>query len=544
MAWLLCIALLDLAAGTVVYVRVSEWSRITDLPQHVARVDVADLWVGCLLRSALVVAAVAVLLSPGWRRVYSQPRARRTSQEGSVGIREPLPRRGCPCWGGRKTDKHAAKHYLPKKKDDERVGAEQEETFMVVVMLVTLVLVTGVLVKISFLACFADEISEGVQWRWAAAAQGIVFAMTEFFLLRRRVAASADAFASSGGADPDVLHQPLLSPADGEAQDGLLPAAASSASLVSMGSGSTASDVRGSTADSQHTTEGGREGAGGGGGARKSKSKGMLRLCSLALEEWPYLMAAVVFLLLAAGAQAIIPKVTGEVINAIVLEKSPERVHDSLLLLTSVSLACALFSGMRGSCFIMINTKMNVRIRDRLFSAIMAQEIGFFDVTKTGEITSRLSADVNKMSDQIGLNVNVCLRSVVQAATLLAFMLASQWQLTVVTFVSVPLVSIVSKVYGSFYKKLTVALQDQQAVCNANAEELIASMRTVRSFGAEAQEMREYRGGLQLLLSIGFRQVFICHPLPQSLRHSLTRARAHTHTHEFRHTPTSATCFS
>ena len=54
-----------------------------------------------------------------------------------------------------------------------------------------------------------------------------------------------------------------------------------------------------------------------------------------------------------------------------------------------------------------------------------------------------------------------------QAATLLAFMLASQWELTVVTFVSVPLVCVVSKIYGEFYRKLTVAVQDQQALCNS-----------------------------------------------------------------------------
>ena len=78
---------------------------------------------------------------------------------------------------------------------------------------------------------------------------------------------------------------------------------------------------------------------------------------------------------------------------------------------------------------------------------------------------------------------------------------ASQWQLTVVTFVSVPLVSIVSKVYGGFYRKLTKALQDQQAVCNSNAEELIGSIRTVRSFGAEFQEIRDYQGGVQMVVT-------------------------------------------
>ena len=97
----------------------------------------------------------------------------------------------------------------------------------------------------------------------------------------------------------------------------------------------------------------------------------------------------------------------------------------------------------------------------------------FFDATKTGDLSSRLSADCNKMSDQIGLNINVFLRSVVQAVGLLVFMFYSQWQLTVVTFMSVPLVTVVSRVYGTYYRAIAEAVQDQQAACNAAAEEII-----------------------------------------------------------------------
>ena len=43
---------------------------------------------------------------------------------------------------------------------DERAGEKQEETLHLVVMLVALVLVTGVLIKISFLACFENEIDQ------------------------------------------------------------------------------------------------------------------------------------------------------------------------------------------------------------------------------------------------------------------------------------------------------------------------------------------------------------------------------------------------
>lgn len=42
------------------------------------------------------------------------------------------------------------------------------------------------------------------------------------------------------------------------------------------------------------------------------------------------------------------------------------------------------------------------------------QDAGFFDTTKTGEITSRLAADTTTVSDQICLNLNVMLRSATQ----------------------------------------------------------------------------------------------------------------------------------
>lgn len=70
----------------------------------------------------------------------------------------------------------------------------------------------------------------------------------------------------------------------------------------------------------------------------------------------------------------------------------------------------------------------------------------FFDRTKTGDITSRLAVDTTTVSDQVSLNLNVMMRSAMQAAVVLSFMFAAQWRLTVVTFIIVPLVLTISKV--------------------------------------------------------------------------------------------------
>ena len=86
-----------------------------------------------------------------------------------------------------------------------------------------------------------------------------------------------------------------------------------------------------------------------------------------------------------------------------------------------------------------------MRLRVQLMDSLLAQDVGFFDVTKTGDITSRLSSDTTLVGDQITLNVNVFLRSVVQAIGVLIFMFVLSWQLTIIAFISVPVVTALSK---------------------------------------------------------------------------------------------------
>ena len=79
---------------------------------------------------------------------------------------------------------------------------------------------------------------------------------------------------------------------------------------------------------------------------------------------------------------------------------------------------------------------MGLRIRSKLFSRIMQQEIGFFDTTKTGDITSRLSSDCKTMVDTLSLNTNIFLRSSVKAIGCLVLMFRLSWNLSLVTIIA------------------------------------------------------------------------------------------------------------
>jgi ATP-binding cassette subfamily B (MDR/TAP) protein 9 len=91
--------------------------------------------------------------------------------------------------------------------------------------------------------------------------------------------------------------------------------------------------------------------------------------------------------------------------------------------------------------------------------SLLSQDIGFFDTTKTGDITSRLSSDTTLVGDQVTLNVNVFLRSFVQAVGVLIFMFLISWQLSLLAFISVPAITVLSKWYGQFVRSLTKLMQ-------------------------------------------------------------------------------------
>jgi ABC-type multidrug transport system fused ATPase/permease subunit len=122
------------------------------------------------------------------------------------------------------------------------------------------------------------------------------------------------------------------------------------------------------------------------------------------------------------------------------------------------SVVTGVASGLRGSLFLIAESKLDIRLRAMLFESVAKQEVAFFDKTETGQITSRLTSDVTKVSDSVPLNVNVFLRSFVQAIGVIGFMASLNWRLTLVTFVSIPLVTVISRYYGEYYRTLSKAV--------------------------------------------------------------------------------------
>ncbi|EPS69404.1 hypothetical protein M569_05359, partial [Genlisea aurea] len=138
------------------------------------------------------------------------------------------------------------------------------------------------------------------------------------------------------------------------------------------------------------------------------------------------------------------------------------------------------------------------RVRERLYSTLLLQDIAFFDTETVGDLTSRLGSDCQQVSRVIGNDLNLILRNVLQGSGALIYLL----------ILSLPLglcVLAISAVHR-YQKKSAKLIQEFTASANQVAQEALSLIRTVRVYGTEQQELVRYEHWLEKIAGLSLRQ--------------------------------------
>ena len=232
-------------------------------------------------------------------------------------------------------------------------------------------------------------------------------------------------------------------------------------------------------------------------------------LLGFAAPDTLLLTTGFVFGSLAALGMALVPYLSGQVIDYASIDPDRQMFALSIWRLLGVALVTGVFTGLRGGLFTFATTKLTVRIRTKLFNSLLFQDVGFYDMSKSGDITSRLAADTTTVTDNVCLNMNIMMRSITQAAMVLVFMFRTSWRLTVVTITLVPCTIVVTKVYGRIYQKLAKQVQSRLADANDVAVESLTSISTVKTHAAEGGVMASYCDRLQEYYHTQFKQAIM-----------------------------------
>ena len=126
------------------------------------------------------------------------------------------------------------------------------------------------------------------------------------------------------------------------------------------------------------------------------------------------------------------------------------------------------------------NTLKNMR-RD-LFNHIQGLPLEFFDKRKTGEIMSRFTNDISRVSDLVSSNFPNLISSIIQAVMTITIMIIFSWKLTLTITVAIVLMFAVVMIITAKCSPLFKAQQKAIGEVNGYTEEYIKGIKVVKLF--------------------------------------------------------------
>ncbi|KAJ6293859.1 hypothetical protein OIU76_022012 [Salix suchowensis] len=250
------------------------------------------------------------------------------------------------------------------------------------------------------------------------------------------------------------------------------------------------------------------------GDAVPAANVGFGRVLSLAKPDAGKLIIATLALMIASTSSILIPKFGGKIIDIVSGDtETPEQKTEGLRAVNSTILEIFLIviigsvcAALRAWLFSSASERVVARLRKNLFNHLINQEIAFFDVTRTGELLSRLSEDTQIIKNAATSNLSEALRNVSTALIGLGFMFATSWKLTLLALAVVPVISIAVSQSGRFLRELSHKTQAAAAAAASIAEESFGAIRTVRSFAQEGYEISRYSEKVDETLKLGLKQ--------------------------------------
>ena len=189
----------------------------------------------------------------------------------------------------------------------------------------------------------------------------------------------------------------------------------------------------------------------------------------------------------------VLPLIVRNMINAVIVLKNND-VLDGLAwdLIIIIGLQAA-FAVTHNYIFGFVGHRMTTDFRIEFFSHIQSLSLRFFQERRVGEILSRMSNDISVIQNALVTIPVALLRQSITLLGAMAIILYLNWKLTGLIFLILPPLMIFARVFGRRLKTISEKLQDQVAQAVVVLEEVMSSIKIVKSFTREPYERNRFQ---------------------------------------------------
>ena len=244
----------------------------------------------------------------------------------------------------------------------------------------------------------------------------------------------------------------------------------------------------------------------------------ILRMLSYLKPHWKTMAVCLALVLVLTGLELLRPILTGNAIDLYIAgdyapgEAAEERFR-GLLLSAGLYLGTLLVTFVCNNRMMILLQRTGQRIvyemRRELFAHIESLSMRFFDLTPVGKIVTRVTNDVEAVHELYANILVKLFRNVVKIIGLAAVMLALDVRMALLSFVMVPLVTVLTAVTRMLSLRANREMRTRLTALNTFLSEHLSGMKVIQIFNRESEKFDEFSQRSEAHYRAGFRAMMV-----------------------------------
>ncbi|HMA20408.1 MAG TPA: ABC transporter transmembrane domain-containing protein, partial [Gemmatimonadaceae bacterium] len=204
------------------------------------------------------------------------------------------------------------------------------------------------------------------------------------------------------------------------------------------------------------------------------------------------ILGALICLLISVGIGLAFPQIVKHLLDAAFVEHDSHLLDRIALGLIGLFAIQAVLNFSQVYLLTITSERIVATLRRDLFAHLIRLSPGFFTERRTGELTSRLSADTTVLQTVLSYNLSEFARQTLFLIGGVVLLTMTHPRLALTTLAVVPIVIGAALFFGKQLRRASTGVQDRIAEATGSAEEAFSQIRTVQSFTREGEETRRY----------------------------------------------------
>ena len=209
------------------------------------------------------------------------------------------------------------------------------------------------------------------------------------------------------------------------------------------------------------------------------------------------LLLALGALLIAAAAMLALPIAFRHLVDQGLSARSSDTINRYFVAFMAAAAVFGIFAALRFYLVTWLGERVVADLREAVYRKVIRMDPAFFEVTRTGEVLSRLTADTTLVQSIAGVNLSITLRSAISMVGSLVMLAVTSVRLTLMIVVLMPLVLVPLIVLGRRVRRQSRTSQDRIADTSGIAGETLNAIQTVQAFTLEDVNSKRYDSAVE-----------------------------------------------